>query len=75
MEKFLRQGVCPDCGGTRLSEAARAPKLRGLSLAEVCTMTLSDLIQWVDGVPASLPEDMRPMAKSICASRRKCGNK
>ncbi|MDE5818234.1 MAG: excinuclease ABC subunit UvrA [Lachnospiraceae bacterium] len=68
VEKFLRQGVCPDCGGSRLSEAARAPKLRGLSLAEVCTMTLSDLIGWVDGVPASLPEDMRPMAKSICES-------
>ena len=68
VEKFLRQGVCPDCGGTRLSEAARAPKLRGLSLAEVCTMTLSDLIEWVDGVPASLPEDMRLMAESICES-------
>ncbi|MDE7230488.1 MAG: excinuclease ABC subunit UvrA [Oscillospiraceae bacterium] len=66
VEKFLRQDVCPDCGGSRLSEAARAPKLRGLSLAEVCKMTLSDLIQWVNGVPASLPEDMRPMAESIC---------
>ncbi|MBD5531614.1 MAG: excinuclease ABC subunit UvrA [Lachnospiraceae bacterium] len=70
VEKFLRQGVCPDCGGSRLSEAARAPKLRGLSLAEACTMTLSDLIEWVDGVPASLPEDMRPMAESICESFR-----
>ena len=66
VEKFLRQGVCPDCGGSRLSEAACAPKLRGLSLAEVCTMNLSDLIKWVDDVPASLPEDMRPMAESIC---------
>jgi len=68
VEKFLRQDVCPDCGGTRLSEKARAPKLRGLSLAEVCTMTLSDLVKWVDGVPASLPEEMRPMAQSICES-------
>ena len=68
VEKFLRQDVCPDCGGTRLSEAARAPKLRGISLAEACTMTLSDLIQWVEGVPASLPEEMRPMAMSICES-------
>ena len=68
VEKFLRQGVCPDCGGTRLSEAARAPKMRGLSLAEVCTMTLSELIEWVDGVPATLSEDMRPMAKSLCES-------
>lgn len=68
VEKFLRQDVCPDCGGTRLSDAARAPKLRGISLAEACTMTLSDLIQWVAGVPASLPEEMRPMAESICES-------
>ncbi len=68
VEKFLRQDVCPDCGGTRLSDAARAPKLRGISLADACTMTLSDLVQWVDGIPASLPEEMRPMAFSICES-------
>lgn len=68
VEKFLRQDVCPDCGGTRLSGAARAPRLRGISLAEACRMTLSDLTQWVAGVPASLPETMRPMAESICES-------
>ncbi len=68
VEKFLRQDVCPDCGGTRLSSAARAPRLRGISLAQACTMTLSDLTQWVAGVPASLPEEMRPMAESICES-------
>jgi len=68
VEKFLRQGICPDCGGTRLSDAARAPRLRGISLAEACTMTLSDLIRWVEGVPDSLPEEMRPMARSICES-------
>ena len=68
VEKFLRQGVCPDCGGTRLSEAARAPRLRGISLAEACEMTLSDLSDWVKGVPDSLPEEMRPMAESICDS-------
>ena len=68
VEKFLHQGICPDCGGTRLSDAARAPRLRGISLAEACTMTLSDLIEWVRGVPASLPEEMRPMAEGICAS-------
>ncbi len=66
VEKFLRQDVCPDCGGTRLSDAARAPRLRGLSLAQVCQMTLADLVKWVDGVPESLPGPMRPMAKSIC---------
>ncbi len=68
VEKFLRQDVCPDCGGTRLSDAARAPRLRGISLAEACKMTLSDLTAWVAGVPASLPEAMRPMAESIAES-------
>lgn len=68
VEKFLRQGVCPDCGGTRLSEAARSPRLRGISLADACKMTLSELTEWVKGVPASLPEEMRPMAESICES-------
>ena len=68
VEKFLRQSICPDCGGTRLSEEARAPKLRGISLAKACTMTLSELTEWVSGVPESLPEEMRPMAESICES-------
>ena len=68
VEKFLREEVCPDCGGTRLSDAARAPKLRGLSLDEVCRMPLNELCEWVRGVPSSLPEEMRPMAESICAS-------
>ena len=66
--KFLRQDVCLDCGGTRLSEAARAPLLRGISLAEACAMTLSDLVDWVAGVPASLHPEMRPMAERICES-------
>ena len=68
VEKFLRLDVCPDCGGTRLSDAARAPRLRGISLAEACQMTLTEIIEWVKGVPASLPEEMRPMAESICES-------
>ncbi len=68
VEKFLKEDVCPDCGGSRLSEAARAPKLLGISLDEACRMTLSDLAEWVCGVPSSLPEEMRPMAESICAS-------
>ena len=66
VEKFLKQSVCPDCGGTRLSAAARAPRLRGITLAEACAMTLADLVDWVDGVPASLPREMRPMAERIC---------
>ena len=68
VEKFLKQEPCPDCGGTRLSEQARAPRIQGLSLDEVCQMSLSDLALWVDAVPASLPEEMRPMAQSICES-------
>ncbi len=68
VEKFLKIGPCPECGGSRLSDMARAPRLRGISLAEACRMTLSDLIAWVEGVPASLPEEMRPMAESICES-------
>ena len=68
VEKFLKQEICPDCGGSRLSEAARAPRLRGISLADACRMTLSDLVRWVSEVPSSLPEEMRPMAQSICAS-------
>ena len=70
VEKFLKQETCPACHGTRLSEAARAPRLRGISLAEACTMPLAELTRWVDGVPASLPEEMRPMAESICESFR-----
>ena len=68
VEKFLRQDMCPDCGGTRLSDAARAPRIRGISLADACRMSLSELIRWVEGVPASLPAEMRPMAESICQS-------
>ena len=68
VEKFLKEDICPDCGGTRLSEAARAPRLRGIGLDEACRMTLAELTKWVDGVPASLPEAMRPMAASICQS-------
>lgn len=68
VEKFLRQSICPDCSGTRLSDAARAPRLRGISLADACKMTLCELTEWVKSVPKSLPEEMQPMAQSICDS-------
>ena len=68
VEKFLKEEICPDCGGSRLSEAARAPMLRGLHLDEACQMTLAELVTWVAGVPESLPQEMRPMAESICES-------
>ena len=70
VEKFLKQEPCPECGGTRLNAKARAPRLRGISLDEACRMTLTELVQWVDGVPASLPGEMRPMAENICDSFR-----
>lgn len=68
VEKFLKQDICPDCGGTRLSEKARAPKVMGISLDEACKMTLSELVDWVRKVPDSLPKEMKSMAESICES-------
>lgn len=68
VEKFLKEEVCPACGGSRLSEAVRAPRLRGIGLDEACKMTLGELVDWVAGVPDSLPEEMRPMAEAICES-------
>ena len=68
VEKFLKESVCPDCGGTRLSPAARAPRLRGIGLDQACGMTLEALTRWVSGVPDTLPCEMQPMAKSICQS-------
>lgn len=68
VEKFLKEDVCPDCGGARLSARAREPRLRGISLDEACKMSLAELVKWVQEVPGSLPEEMRPMAESICDS-------
>ena len=68
VEKFLKTGPCPDCGGSRFSGAARAPKVRGISIDEASRMSLRELVEWVRGVPASLPEEMRPMAERICES-------
>ena len=66
--RFLTEGPCPDCEGTRLSAAARGPLVRGINLAKACEMTLDEAVTWVDGVPESLAEDLRPMAISICES-------
>lgn len=68
VEKFLKQEICPDCLGSRLSQAARAPKLRGISLDEACQMPLAELVSWVRGISETLPQEMRPMAESICES-------
>ena len=66
VEKFLKEEVCPDCGGTRLSEKARRPRLLGINLAEACGMTLAESVKWIASVPEALPAEMRPMARSIC---------
>ncbi len=68
VEKFLKEDICSECHGTRLSKKAREPKIRGLSLDEVCKMTLTDVMEWAEGVPKSLPIEMKPMAQAICES-------
>ena len=68
VEKFLKTGPCPDCGGSRFSEVARAPKVRGISIDKACQMSLRELVEWVRGVPVSMPETMRPMAEQLCES-------
>ena len=66
--KFLHEGTCRDCAGTRLSERARAPRVCGLTLPEACALTLDDAVVWVRSVPEQLPEAMQPMARNICES-------
>ena len=68
VEKFIKSDICPECRGTRLSDAARTPRIKGLSLDQVCEMPLEECEAWVKSIPESLPEDMRPMAKSIIES-------
>ncbi len=68
VEKFLKQDICPECSGTRLSATARMPKIKGISLDKACEMTLDDLQNWIKTIPASLPKEMTPMAESICES-------
>lgn len=68
VEKFLKEEICPECRGSRISEKARAPRIRGIGLADACKMTLEELVEWVKEVPDSLPEEMHPMAENICES-------
>ncbi len=65
VSRFLTQRTCPDCGGTRLSPAARTPEIGGRDLAEVTAMALDDVLEWVPGVAATLPADMQDMACSL----------
>ena len=65
--KFLTEGPCPDCAGTRLSEKVRSTLLCGINLAQATAMTLDEVAAWVPTVAPSLPEEMRSMAQSILA--------
>ena len=67
VSRFLREDVCPDCGGTRLSAAARAPEIDGMNLADATAMTLDELAAWVPRVPGLVPDELREMARTICA--------
>ena len=63
--KFLREGTCPDCGGSRLSDRARAPRIDGMSLAQASAMTLDELAAWAHRVPGLFSEELRPMAHAV----------
>lgn len=66
--RFLKQGVCPVCHGTRLSPEARLPQVAGIDLAEASAKTLDELVAWTDAVPDGLAPEMRPMAHNIVES-------
>ncbi|WP_418471068.1 excinuclease ABC subunit UvrA, partial [Eggerthella sp.] len=66
--RFLKQGVCPECDGTRLSPEARLPQVAGIDLAEASAKTLDELVAWTDAVPEGLTPEMRPMAHNIVES-------
>lgn len=65
VSKFLIERTCPDCGGSRLNEAARAPKIGKYNLAEVTAWPLRKVLEWAKTVPDSLPQDMQQMADSL----------
>lgn len=66
VERFLKMDVCPDCLGTRYSEAARTPTIAGVSIDVVSQWPLVDVVEWVKKVPETLPAVMRPMAMRLC---------
>lgn len=72
VEKFLKEEICPECQGTRLSKEARKPLIRGIGLDKACQMPLNDLVEWVRGIPDSMPDEMKPMAREICDSFFRC---
>ncbi len=57
VERAVTFTACPECGGTRLSQAARSSRIKGINIAEACAMQISDLAEWVDGLdkPSAAP--------------------
>lgn len=68
VSRFLVESACADCGGSRLSNRARDPRILGIDLARAASLPLEEAVAWVRSVPPSLPGEMRPMAESICGS-------
>jgi excinuclease UvrABC ATPase subunit len=50
VERAVTFTACPECGGTRLSEAARSSKINGINIADACAMEISELAEWVRGL-------------------------
>ena len=50
VEKAVTFTTCPECAGTRLNEGARSSKIKGKSIADACSMQISDLAEWVSGI-------------------------
>ncbi|HLS25068.1 MAG TPA: excinuclease ABC subunit UvrA, partial [Beutenbergiaceae bacterium] len=65
VSRFLTEGVCRTCAGTRLNEQALAPRIGKLNLAEVTAMTLEDVLDWTAAVPGTLPPQMQEMARGL----------
>ncbi|MDR2929789.1 MAG: ATP-binding cassette domain-containing protein [Propionibacteriaceae bacterium] len=66
--RFLTEQPCSACGGTRLSQAARLPQVRGISLADATAMTLTELVDWAPSVASTLPDSLTAMATAIIDS-------
>jgi excinuclease UvrABC ATPase subunit len=65
VERAVTFTTCPDCGGTRLNEAARSSKIAGISIADACAMQISDLAQWVRGLDEP---SVRPLLEALRAT-------
>lgn len=71
INKYLSLQTCPECHGTRLGEQARSTQLYGKNLAEATAMTLTELMEWIGNIPATLPEPMRQMAETLVEQFRR----